>query len=391
MKEVMEVEIIDEDINGNGIAKENGIVIFVKNALLNERVKIRITNKKKRFYEAEILEIINKSPKRINPVCKYYKQCGGCNLAHINIEEELLKKQKYLERKFPDIKINKIINANEYNYRNKVTLHIKNKRLGYYEEETNNLIPIDYCYLLDDDINKIIEKLKTLDLTNVTEVMIRKTINNNETLLTFYGNINKNEIKDIDVTSLYLNDELIKGKPYITEIINNLKYTIYKDSFFQVNTSSMIKLYDVIKAYAECGNKLLDLYCGTGTIGMYSHENFKEIIGVELNKESIKNANINKKLNNINNITFINGDASIINDDFDVVIVDPPRKGLSKQVIKNLLSKNIKKLIYVSCNPNTLKNDLNLLKAKYKVEEITPVNMFPKTKHVECVSLLSLK
>ena len=153
----------------------------------------------------------------------------------------------------------------------------------------------------------------------------------------------------------------------------------------------MILLYNKVKEYAGTGNKLLDLYCGTGTIGIYLKDNFKEITGIEINKESILNANINKSLNHINNIHFICGDASILkNDCYDVVIVDPPRSGLSSKVINLLNNLDTKKIVYVSCNPKTLKRDIELLN-NYMLKSIECVNMFNKTKHVECVCLLERK
>ena len=195
-------------------------------------------------------------------------------------------------------------------------------------------------------------------------------------------------INKYKISSIYLNNKLIYGNAYIIEEINNIKYSIYPNAFFQVNRENMIILYDKVKEYAGVGNKLLDLYCGTGTISIYLKDNFKEITGIEINKESILNANINKNLNNIKNIHFICGDASNIKDtNFDVVIVDPPRSGLSKKVI-NLLNKiNSNRIIYVSCNPNTLKRDIELLN-NYNIKNIECVNMFNKTKHIEVICFL---
>ena len=144
-------------------------------------------------------------------------------------------------------------------------------------------------------------------------------------------------------------------------------------------------MYDKVKEYAGKGNKLLDLYCGTGTIGIYLKENFKEITGIEVNKEAILNANINKNLNNLSDINFICGDASIAkNNNYDVIVVDPPRSGLSNKVINFLNKSNAKTIVYVSCNPKTLKRDLNLLD-KYNMVKMECINMFNKTKHIECV------
>ena len=153
----------------------------------------------------------------------------------------------------------------------------------------------------------------------------------------------------------------------------------------------MIKLYDLNRKYAEKGNKLLDLYCGTGTIGIYLSDLYKEVFGIEINKDSVKNAKLNKKLNNIKNIDFICSDASNIKEKYDTITVDPPRIGLSKKVIEKILEIKPEKIIYTSCNPNTLKRDIKLLEDNYYVKEITPVNMFPKTEHIEVVCYLSRK
>ena len=302
-------------------------------------------------------------------------------------------KENYIKNLFNSYKVNEIEASLFNNYRNKVTFHIFNSKLGFYNSNSNDLVEIDNCLLLDKDINNLIPKIKTLDLTNIKEIMIRKAVFNNEILMSFKGNINKEKLKEFgkenNITSLSLNDDVIYGKSYIKEIINNLEYTINKDSFFQVNTTCMIKLYDKVKEYAKKGNNLLDLYCGTGTIGMYLKDSYKYILGVEENSFAINSFNINKKINNIKNIDFKCMDASNIKiGDFDTVVVDPPRSGLSKKVINNLLNKKCKRIVYVSCNPKTLYKDIKLLEESYKVISLTPFNMFPKTKHIETVCLL---
>ena len=390
------VKIDDVDINGNGVTRINNLVVFVKNALKDEIVKIKIISLNKRFASAEIVEIIEKSSIREDIKCPFYNLCGGCNFLHINANEELIIKENYIKKLFKDYNVKNIASINNYNYRNKVTLHVVNSKIGFFNENTNNLVEIDNCLLLDNNINNLIKKLKKLDLKNIYEIVIRKSIFNKELLLWFKGKASKEELKEFaisnNITSLSLNDELIYGKKYIVEKINNIKYTIYKEAFFQVNTSCMIKLYDKIKEYSETGNILLDLYCGTGTIGIYLKDNYKKVLGIEENIFAIENANINKKINNIENIEFKCLDASKIKiNDFDTVVVDPPRSGLTKNVIKNILNGKARKIIYVSCNPKTLNRDLELLEEKYKVIEIAPFNMFFRTKHIECVCLLKLR
>lgn len=387
INDIYEVIIESVDDIGNGVTRINNIVVFVPYTLSNEKVKIKIVSISKRFAVGKVIEFITKSDKRCEVKCNYYNECGGCNFLHINFNDELSIKINYINKLF-NTNINTVLTNNEYNYRNKATFHIKDGKIGYYSEKTNNIIEINNCLLLDNRINDIYNYLKEHELSTISEVIIRVTTK--DIMIVFKGE--KYDINDIinhfNITSIYLNDKLIYGESYIIEEIDNIKYSIYPDSFFQVNKNNMKIMYDKAREYAGYGNNLLDLYCGTGTIGIYLKDNFKHIDGIEINKDSIKNANINKKLNNINNINFVCGDASIAkNNNYDVIIVDPPRSGLSKKVIDFLNKSNAKRIVYISCNPKTLKRDIDLLN-NYKMIKLEIINMFNKTKHIECITLL---
>lgn len=387
INDIYEVIIESVDDIGNGVTRINNIVVFVPYTLSNEKVKIKIVSISKRFAVGKVIEFITKSDKRCEVKCNCYNECGGCNFLHINFNDELSIKKNYINKLF-NTNINTVLTNNEYNYRNKATFHIKDGKIGYYSEKTNNIIEINNCLLLDNRINDIYNYLKEHELNTISEVIIRVTTK--DIMIVFKGE--KYDINDIinhfNITSIYLNDKLIYGESYIIEEIDNIKYSIYPDSFFQVNKDNMKIMYDKAREYAGYGNNLLDLYCGTGTIGIYLKDNFKHIDGIEINKDSIKNANINKKLNNINNIKFISGDASIAkNNNYDVIIVDPPRSGLSKKVIDFLNKSNAKRIVYISCNPKTLKRDIDLLN-NYKMIKLEIINMFNKTKHIECIILL---
>ena len=387
INDIYEVIIESVDDIGNGVTRINNIVVFVPYTLSNEKVKIKIVSISKRFAVGKVIEFITKSDKRCEVKCNCYNECGGCNFLHINFNDELSIKINYINKLF-NTNINTVLTNNEYNYRNKATFHIKDGKIGYYSEKTNNIIEINNCLLLDNRINDIYNYLKEHELSTISEVIIRVTTN--DIMIVFKGE--KYDINDIinhfNITSIYLNDKLIYGESYIIEKIDNIKYSIYPDSFFQVNKDNMKIMYDKAREYAGYGNNLLDLYCGTGTIGIYLKDNFKHIDGIEINKDSIKNANINKKLNNINNIKFISGDASIAkNNNYDVIIVDPPRSGLSNKVINFLNKSNAKRIVYISCNPKTLKRDIDLLN-NYKMIKLEIINMFNKTKHIECITLL---
>lgn len=391
-----EKEVITSTVNnfGNAITKIDNKVVFVEKALQDETLKVQIIKDYKNYQIAKIIKIIKPNKNRIKPICKYYDKCGGCAFLHTTYDEELSIKENYIKELFKDHKVKNIIKTKEYNYRNKVTLHIKNKKLGYYQKGTNKLIEIDTCHLLKEQLNEVIKILKTIDLKDIKEIMIR-TNEEKDIMIKTTGSIKNDDILKIlkinNLKSLYQDDKLIYEQPYIKEDINNIKYTIYPEAFFQVNKEGMIKLYDLNRKYAEKGNKLLDLYCGTGTIGIYLSDLYKEVFGIEINKDSVKNAKLNKKINNIKNIDFICSDASNIKEKYDTITVDPPRAGLSKKVIEKILKIKPEKIIYTSCNPNTLKRDIKLLEDNYSVKEITPVNMFSKTEHIECVALLTYK
>ena len=390
VNDIYEVTIDSVDINGNGVTRINNIVTFIPNALSNERLKIKITEVNERYSIAEIINIIESNNKRYNITCPYYNLCGGCNFLHTSYEEEMNIKLNNLEKLF-NHKINHIENKNISNYRNKVTLHVLKGKIGYFNNKTHDLCEIDQCNLLDHKINLKINEIKKYNLTNIEEIMIRSI--NNQIMIHIKTNNENNDIKNIECDSLYINDKHIKGKEYLIDEINNLKFSIYPNSFYQINKEGMTNIYNKTLDYAGKGNNLIDLYCGTGTIGLWLKNNFNNILGIEINESSIKNANINKELNNVKNITFKLGDASIINkhiNNIDTILVDPPRAGLSKSVINTLNNSKSNKIVYISCNPKTLKRDIDKL-TNYKLKDISACSMFPRTKHIECVCLLTKK
>ena len=392
INDIYEVIINDEDDIGNGITRIDNFVVFVPYALKDEKIKTKITKVNKRFATAKIEEIINKSDRRQCVKCKSFNECGGCSFLHLSFNEEKKKKIDFINKLF-NTNVKEILTNNEYNYRNKATFHVKNGVIGYYSENTNNLVEFDNCLLLDERINEVYNTLKNIDLSNISEVIVRTS--KSSVMVIFRGDKKDFDydgfVNKVKIDSLYLNDKLLYGNAYIIEELGNIKYSIYPNAFFQVNTDNMKIMYEKVKEYAGNGNKLLDLYCGTGTIGIYLKENFKEVTGIEVNREAILNANINKSLNNLSNINFICGDASIAkNNNYNVIVVDPPRSGLSNKVISFLNKRDVKTIVYVSCNPKTLKRDLNLLN-KYNVLKLECINMFNKTKHVECICKLEKK
>jgi 23S rRNA (uracil-5-)-methyltransferase RumA len=364
------VDIIDLDHNGRGIGKINNKVIFIPNALPGEKVKVKILKDKKNYAEGVLLELINKSNTRIGSPCKYYPKCGGCQLLHLKYEDQLIYKENKIKNIFKkynleEVKINNIVYKNkQFNYRNKVTLHRQNNKIGYFEENTNTIVEIDNCMLLDKKIN---DSLKNVPSNN--KIVIRSN--------------------GIDISH--------NNSEKVMHTIVDYKFSVSNDSFFQVNDNVTELLYSKVLEYLEPtkNDTVLDLYCGTGTIGIFISNHVKNVIGIELNKVAIKNAKENKELNKINNIEFICGDAGLESKKLiippDSIIVDPPRSGLDSEAINTILNLNPKKIVYVSCDPMTLIRDLKVLSENYNIIELTPFDMFPNTYHVECVCNLVLK
>lgn len=396
MKNIIEIKKLDHQ--GRGIGYIDNVITFIPNALVEEQVEVKLTKQSKKYNEGKIISIVKKSTKRIIPECRFYPQCGGCQLQQVSYEDELIYKEnkiKEIMKKYASLDekfIKKIIPNPDLNYRNKVVFHIDNE-IGYYQEKTNQLIPIDKCLIADNKINQILNELKKMDLSMINKAMIR--VGKNDSLMVFYTD--KEPVISDGLSSLVNNiilfdgeNHTVQGKDYLIEEIGNYKYKVSPESFFQVNTKGAERLYDLVLNYVKGSNKVLDLYCGVGSIGIYISSVVEEVVGVEINQSAIEDALINKELNKINNIEFINQDVSNykIEDNFDAIIIDPPRKGLDQITIEYLLSSEAEKIIYIACDPITLSRDLKLLSEVYKVVEVTPVDLFSRTYHVECVVFL---
>ena len=397
----MRVKIEKIDNFGRGITYINDKICFVEDALPNEIVDIEVINDKKKYQEAKVLNYIKTSEKRIKEDCPFSKICGGCNLNHISYEDE----NKFKEEKLKDL-VSKFTNINNDlvekvnfherdSYRNKIVLHGNNNKLGLYQKQSNEIVEIDKCILVDDKINEIIKILNKVN-KDIKEATIKITNDQKEVMVEIKGEVLDayELINTVDV--LIINNEYLTDKKQIINPIGNKKYYEGISSFFQVNKTLTEKLYDealnVVKEIKP--NTVLDLYCGTGTIGIYVSDYCKKIIGIDYNKSNIEDANKNKELNNCNNIEFICDKVENQIDKFegvDLIIVDPPRAGLDTKTKDYLQRINPNKIIYISCDPVTLVRDLNDLDESYKVKFIKPYNMFPRTYHCESIAVLERK
>lgn len=396
----MKVEVLKLDNFGRGITYINDKICFIENALPNEVVEIEITKEANKFIEAKVDKYIEKSPLRIEEECPYSNVCGGCNLNHICFNDEnrfKLNKVKDIMKKYASLDPNLvkgIIYHDRNSYRNKLILHGKDNDLGLYKENTNEIIPINNCLISNPKINEIIKVLNNTS-KEISEVIIKTSNDNSKVMVKITGNIDN--IDNIDILKelcdvLIINNEYYTDNHVIETNIGSKKYIEGIDSFFQINNTLTKELYDEVLENVKDKkfNNVLDLYCGTGTIGIYVSEYVKEIIGIDYNKSNINDANKNKELNNINNISFIFDKVeNKINEfnDIDLVIVDPPRAGLDVKTKNYLKEINPERIIYVSCDPITLARDIKDLDT-YKVNYIKVFNMFPRTYHCETISVL---
>ena len=384
---------------GEGIGKINNEIVFVEKTVPGDVVEVENIIKHKNYLEASPAKIIKNSSKRIPAPCPYYEKCGGCQIMNLNYPEQLAyKKEKVINifKKYGDITVApNIVFDKEWHYRNKITLQAENNKIGLFKSKSNEIVEIDECLLISNSMNELIKFIKeNIKLAGINQIMLREA--NNQHMVVFKGNIDNTEALKLKnkVDSIYINNNHIYGTKEITTTLEKYTFKISKDSFFQVNHNQTIKLYNKVKEYLNKKKKILDLYCGTGSIGIYVSDNCQSILGIEINKQAIKDANINKKINNIENISFKCGDvANIITskDKYDTIIVDPPRSGLSKKTRKILLEISPNYIIYVSCNPITLVRDIKELSSKYELKDITLFDLFPNTYHVECVCLLNLR
>lgn len=398
------IKINGFDDFGRGICFLDGKITFVENAMDKEIVDIKITNEKRKYNEAKVINFKEKSKDRIEYTCPYYEVCGGCNIAHFSYKKQLEFKKRKVENmirrytSYKELNIHSIIGNENLYYRNKVTLHIKNNKLGYYKKETNELIEIDKCLLLNEKINATIKKIKEYLKKNVLhakEIVIRSS--EEEIMLILDEEVSKDFIDFMGNINIVVNNKTVLNKNYIEDKLLGNTFLIKENSFYQVNKTQVEKLYGFVIDYVKENNyqNALDLYCGTGTIGISISKYVNKVVGIELNHSSILSALENKERNHISNIHFIEGKVEEkleeVKGKFDLVVVDPPRSGLDKNAITMIKEINPKDIIYVSCDPMTLARDINLLYDQYELKNIDLVDMFMNTYHVETVCILERK
>lgn len=413
--------------------------------IINEKINIE-TSFQHNQEKIMNIKLVTPSKYRVKPQCEIYNKCGGCAIQHIEYLEQLKLKTEMIKKLFK----NKLKYTNEispiigmkvpYHYRSKSQIVFKYQKgkmiSGFYEEGSHDVIDFDHCYLQNEECNKIIKTAKELMVKMrisaydedrhtglIRHILIKTVYPNNDVLVVlvtsnanFPGRNNfvkalvsrhptiKTIIQNINTrkTSAVLGEQelVLYGKGYIIDNLLGLKFKITSKSFYQINHQQTEKLYSSVLELADIKptDTVVDAYCGVGTIGLFAALGARKVIGVEVVKDAVDNAIFNAKLNNIKNIHFFAQDATdfIINmarrkEKIDILVMDPPRSGSTHEFLTSILKLKPSKIVYVSCNPYTLVEDIQKLTDAYEIKTVKIIDMFPHTFHVESITLLELK
>ena len=441
------VDIVDIGQGGVGIGKYEGFTVFVDGGLVQDKIKVKITKSKKNYAVGDIIEIIEKSPFRVERKCsESLRQCGGCQIQELDYQKQLDVKTNEVKQvisrigKLDDVVIHDTLGMEHpFRYRNKAQFPIQKKDnmpvIGFYKKKSHDLISTDECIIQHEVNDKIIKIIKTyIRAYNVSiydekthkgllrhlvtkvgfttgEVMIVLVANGKKLpYLKELASVLKENIPGFKTLVVNVNTQktnVILGKENIVaygdgmirDYIGELVFEISPLSFFQVNPLQTEVLYNKALEYANLGENdtVFDIYCGIGTISLFLAQKAKKVYGIEIVEDAIKDAKRNAKINNMDNVEFYVGKAEEVVPKMykegkraNVVVVDPPRKGCDEKVLDTIVSMEPDRVVYVSCNPSTLARDLAYLNERgYKCHEIQPVDMFPHSVHVENVAWLS--
>ncbi|MBC2174023.1 23S rRNA (uracil(1939)-C(5))-methyltransferase RlmD [Listeria booriae] len=443
------LDVVFEDLthDGNAVAKIDGYPIFVPQGLPDEIAQIKVLKTNKNYGFGKIIELTKESADRVTPPCLVYSQCGGCQLQHLSYDGQLRMKQKQVAQVMKrigkqDVEVLPTLGMeNPWNYRNKaqVPVGFVNGRLvaGFYQQRSHQIIDMNTCLIQQEENNEVIQTARAIfakyhvepyDETTrkgvLRHLMTRFAMTTGELMLvivtTKLNFPNKAEIlaelqQSIpELTSLVQNVNtantnvifgeqtvVLAGREYIMDTIHGISFAISARSFYQVNPEQTEILYaEALKLAGLTGEEtVIDAYCGIGSISLCLAKEAKHVYGVEIVPQAIEDARANAKLNKMDNVTFAVGKAEEVIPDWfkqgikaDVVVVDPPRKGCDDALLQTILKMKPKRVVYVSCNPATLARDMLVLtEGGYEAKMVQPVDMFPQTTHVECVTVLERK
>ena len=456
-KQEIELVVEQVAFGGKGIARVDGFTVFVDQAVTGDKVLARVYKKKKNYAEARVLELLQPSPDRVPAPCDYSGYCGGCKWQFLSYEKQILYKRQHVMESLAHIGMVRNVpvlptmpSDTIFGYRNKMEFSCAARRwlmpnqlhneqidrslaVGLHVPGTfDKVLDIDQCLLQQELGNTLLADVREFIRASAIPVyglkthegfwrfiVLRHSAANDHWMINIVTSTEeRHQVQPLadqlmetypNVVSVINNitsrkagvavgeyEILLGGQPVITDRIGAYQFEISANSFFQTNTRQAETLYNVVRDYAGLTGtqKVLDLYCGAGTIAIYLASLAKEIVGFEVVQSAVADANRNCRRNGIGNCRFICGDlrTSLDQVDFrpDVIILDPPRSGMHQDVVEKVLAMKAKRIVYVSCNPATMARDIIPLKDVYKIETVQPVDMFPHTYHIESVARLVL-
>jgi 23S rRNA (uracil1939-C5)-methyltransferase len=447
-KELIELTIDDLAIDGKSVAHLNGKVVFLDTGLPGETVLAEITRARPKYFQARVQEITSRSSSRVETVCSHFDICGGCSWQDLEYEAQLELKRRHVveclsrigEIENPAV-AQVLASKSVFRYRNKMkfSFHVLEDggfTLGLHRQgRFDDIFDLDACYLQSEVANRIVHyvrgfvaehKVPVYDVRNHTGYMrflvIRETSITRQVMVNLVTNMGSFPAVDVLVAGLVAEfpeivtvvhgqngkkaniavaevETVLHGPGFIEEELLGRRFKIKANSFFQTNSIQAEKLYETAFSLlqAQPDDRVLDLYCGTGTIGLCLASGVKEVTGVELVPDAVQMATENAAANGIDNIRFFEGHVKDYlrqlpseESPFDAVIVDPPRAGLNPKALKRVLALDVPRLLYISCNPATFARDAKSIReAGYEISEVHPVDMFPHTRHIELAALFS--
>ena len=409
-----DIKIIDILQDGRGVGRTDGKTVFVEGAIYGETLDAEISAEKKNFLEAKKLNTTQSSEFYRRPPCPYFYECGGCSIMDTSYKTQIeLKKNLIINaiRKSAGIELKdiEIVESPELRYRNKIRLQVdKDGSLNYLKSYSDEMVKIEDCLIANETISKNLSDVRqiTKDINQkfdgvIKEVSIRAS--KDKVMLNLAGSFEDDSISYIrkNYESSVYNINLINGRLMDTisgegNLVYHIKdksFKISANDFYQVNDYQIKKLYGIARNFLGENQKLLDLYCGSATSSMSINDD--HIVGIEINKNAIKDAKENAERNGLKDYKFIAKNARFIDSKFikkeniDAITVDPPRAGLDKEVVKTIANTDIDKIVYISCNPQTLARDIRrFMDRGYELKKIKAVDLFPQTMHVETIALI---
>ncbi|WP_054635976.1 23S rRNA (uracil(1939)-C(5))-methyltransferase RlmD [Thalassobacillus sp. C254] len=447
--EIIDVTFEDLTHEGAGVAKVDGYALFVPNALPGEQAKVKVVKTKKGYGFGKLLEHTKESEYRVEPPCPIYKQCGGCQLQHLSYEGQLDYKQNQVKNVLQriggleNVTVHPTLGMEDpWRYRNKAQVPVGMEEgglvAGFYQQRSHQIINMERCVIQDEANDEAVSRVKEIadqygikaydekiHKGTLRHIVARHALNTGQLMVVLVTKgtelpNKKNIIEEIrqalpNVKSIVQNinpkrtnvifgeqTKVLWGEEYIYDTIGEIKFAISARSFYQVNPKQTKVLYDKALEYGNLTGRetVIDAYCGIGTISLFLAQKAKHVYGVEIVPEAISDAKRNAKLNHMDNVDFAVGEAEEVIPWWhtaqgitpDVIVVDPPRKGCDEKLLETIVKMKPERVVYVSCNPATLARDLKILEeGGFETKEVQPVDMFPQTTHVECVSHLVRK